>query len=92
MTHPWTDEFLRPVSHVPEPPEKINPKYCLYTRRNGDNCQVSIKFPFSVSSIKFSIEYTDKDVYTFHSINYSFYLSTVKHKVEISNWCFQRSG
>lgn len=40
MGHPWTDEFLRPVSHVPEPPEKVNPKYCLYTRRNEDTCEL----------------------------------------------------
>ncbi|GFG30365.1 hypothetical protein Cfor_12942 [Coptotermes formosanus] len=39
MTHPWTDESLRPVSYVPEPPEKVNPKYCLYTRNRQDICQ-----------------------------------------------------
>ncbi|KDR08048.1 pancreatic lipase-related protein 2-like [Zootermopsis nevadensis] len=39
MTHPWTDDFLRPVSYIPEPPDKVNPKYCLYTRRNKDSCQ-----------------------------------------------------
>jgi len=46
MTHPWTDEFLRPVSYAPEPPEKVDPKYCLYTRRNEDVCQVGIQIHF----------------------------------------------
>lgn len=39
MTYPWTDESLRPVSYVPQPPETVNPKYCLYTRHNQDRCQ-----------------------------------------------------
>lgn len=47
MTHPWTDDFLRPVSYIPEPPDKVNPKYCLYTRRNKDSCQVGTPFLFS---------------------------------------------
>lgn len=47
MTHPWTDESLRPVSYVPEPPEKVNPKYCLYTRNRQDICQVSTQLSFS---------------------------------------------
>jgi hypothetical protein len=42
MSYPWTDEILRPVSHVPDPPEKVNPRYCLYTRNNVDICQVRI--------------------------------------------------
>ncbi|PSN47913.1 Pancreatic triacylglycerol lipase [Blattella germanica] len=39
MSHPWTDELLRPVSFVPEAPEVVNPRFCLYTRRNEDACQ-----------------------------------------------------
>ncbi|KDR08050.1 pancreatic lipase-related protein 2-like [Zootermopsis nevadensis] len=39
MSYPWADEILRPVSYVPESPEKVNPKYCLYTQHNMDICQ-----------------------------------------------------
>ncbi|XP_039275261.1 pancreatic lipase-related protein 2-like [Nilaparvata lugens] len=35
---PWTD-VSRPVSKYPEPPEKVSPKYCLYTRHNRHVCQ-----------------------------------------------------
>ncbi|PNF41741.1 Pancreatic lipase-related protein 2 [Cryptotermes secundus] len=40
MSYPWVDEILRPVSHVPDPPKKVNPTYCLYTRQNEDICQI----------------------------------------------------
>ncbi|XP_049844178.1 pancreatic triacylglycerol lipase-like isoform X1 [Schistocerca gregaria] len=35
---PWTSE-TRPISLPPESPEKINPYFCLYTRRNRHECQ-----------------------------------------------------
>ncbi|XP_075235998.1 pancreatic lipase-related protein 2-like [Lycorma delicatula] len=35
---PWTD-ISRPVSQYPESPEKVKPKYCLYTRHNKHFCQ-----------------------------------------------------
>lgn len=44
MSYPWADEILRPVSYVPESPEKVNPKYCLYTQHNMDICQVCLKY------------------------------------------------
>jgi len=37
-TFPWTD-VNRPVSLDPQPPEKVNPHYCLYTRKNPKQCQ-----------------------------------------------------
>ncbi|KAL0277659.1 UNVERIFIED_CONTAM: hypothetical protein PYX00_004877 [Menopon gallinae] len=37
IDYPWVSA-RRPVSWFPEPPEKVNPKYCLYTRRNIDTC------------------------------------------------------
>ncbi|KAJ9584757.1 hypothetical protein L9F63_020907, partial [Diploptera punctata] len=39
MSHPWSDDVLRPVSYAPQPPELVNPRYCLYTRENRDTCQ-----------------------------------------------------
>lgn len=38
INKPWTDT-TRPVSYFPEPPEKVSPKYCLYTRRNPLQCE-----------------------------------------------------
>uniref|UniRef100_A0A1B6D7K8 Lipase domain-containing protein n=1 Tax=Clastoptera arizonana TaxID=38151 RepID=A0A1B6D7K8_9HEMI len=38
INFPWTDKS-RPVSHFPDSPEKIKPKFCLYTRKNRKNCQ-----------------------------------------------------
>ncbi|KAK6639823.1 hypothetical protein RUM43_008098 [Polyplax serrata] len=37
LENPWSSQS-RPVSLFPEPPEKINPEYCLYTRRNPTVC------------------------------------------------------
>ncbi|CAH0382132.1 unnamed protein product [Bemisia tabaci] len=39
INYPWSD-ILRPVAQFPESPEKVNPKYCLYTRRNADSCEL----------------------------------------------------
>lgn len=36
---PWKD-VGRPVSNLPEPPEKIDTTFCLYTRYNPDTCQI----------------------------------------------------
>lgn len=38
VNFPWTDES-RPVSQHPEPPEKVDPRFCLYTRQNPNDCQ-----------------------------------------------------
>lgn len=40
MSYPWSDEILRPVSFTPQSPEVLNPKYCLFTRNNKNNCQL----------------------------------------------------
>lgn len=39
VTGPWQDVLSRPVNVFPEKPEKIAPKYCLYTRNNRNVCQ-----------------------------------------------------
>ncbi|XP_026813180.1 pancreatic triacylglycerol lipase-like [Rhopalosiphum maidis] len=36
---PWQDDSSRPVNLFPERPEKIAPRYCLYTRNNRNVCQ-----------------------------------------------------
>lgn len=38
INYPWSS-LRRPVTLFPESPEKINPIYCLYTRRNPKECQ-----------------------------------------------------
>ncbi|EEB12620.1 Ves G 1 allergen precursor, putative [Pediculus humanus corporis] len=37
VEHPW-NSFSRPVNMFPQSPEFIDPKYCLYTRRNPTTC------------------------------------------------------
>lgn len=36
---PWQDVSSRPVNLFPERPDKIAPRYCLYTRTNRNACQ-----------------------------------------------------
>ncbi|KAG8228720.1 hypothetical protein J437_LFUL009402 [Ladona fulva] len=38
INYPWSS-LKRPVTLFPESPAKINPNYCLYTRRNPTECQ-----------------------------------------------------
>lgn len=39
VTGPWQDTNSRPVNVFPERPDKIAPRYCLYTRSNRNTCQ-----------------------------------------------------
>lgn len=37
VEEPWTSD-VRPISYVPESPESISPKFCLFTRTNPTAC------------------------------------------------------
>ncbi|XP_014274569.1 pancreatic lipase-related protein 2 [Halyomorpha halys] len=64
VNFPWTDE-TRPVSHQPEPPEKVDPVFCLYTRQNPTDCQ--------------RLRYNDSSTYYHSSLVPTHRLYTIAH-------------